>query len=76
MALNFQQVFNKIKQIGMGARARQESLDGLREHARHLLDVWADKTAELRDKVERARQADSNIRCARPLDERLDASTP
>ena len=76
MALNFQQVFDKIKQIGMGARARQESLDALREHARQLLDSWADKTAELRDKVERARQADSNIRCALPLDERLDASTP
>jgi len=76
MALNFQQVFDKIKQIGMGARARQESLNALRKHARNLLDSWADKTAELRDKVERARQADSNIRCALPLDERLDASTP
>jgi len=76
MALNFQQVFNKIKQIGMGARSRQESLEALRKQARDLLDSWAEKTAELRDKVERARQADSNIRCARPLDERLDASTP
>jgi hypothetical protein len=76
MALNFQQVFDKIKQIGMGAQARQESLEALRERARVLLDFWADKTVELRDKVERARQADSNIRCARPLDERLDASTP
>ncbi len=76
MALNFQQVFDKIKQIGMGARARQESLDALREHARHLLDSWADKTAELRDKVDRAHQADTNLRCALPLDERLDASHP
>lgn len=76
MALNFQQVFDKIKQIGMGAQARQESLDSLRKDARNLLDSWADKTAELRDKVERARQSDANIRCARPLDERLDASTP
>jgi hypothetical protein len=75
MALNFLQVFDKIKQIGMGARARQESLDVTREKARRLLEAWAGKGAELRDKVERARQADSNIRCARPLDERLDAST-
>ncbi len=74
MALNFQQVFDKIKQIGMGARARQESLDALRQHARHLLDSWADKTAELRDKVERARQADSNLRCAIPLAGPLDAA--
>src|SRR5450759_2991761 len=76
MALNFQQVFDKIKQIGMGVRARQESLEALREQARHLLDSWADKTPELRDKVERARQADPNLRCALPLAERLDASTP
>jgi hypothetical protein len=76
MALNFQQVVDKIKQIGMGAQAHQESLDGLRERARHLLGFWADKTSELRDKVERARQADPNIRCARPLDENLDAFTP
>jgi hypothetical protein len=76
MALNFQQVFDKIKQIGMGAKARQESLEALRIQARALLDSWADKGAELRDKVERARQADSNLRCALPLDERLDASTP
>jgi len=76
MALNFQQVFDKIKQIGMGATARQESLDALHIQARRLLDSWADKGAELRDKLERARQADSNLRCALPLVERLDASTP
>ncbi len=35
-----------------------------------------DKTAELRDKVERAQLTDSNIRCALPLDECLDSSTP
>jgi len=76
MALNFQQVLDKIKVIGKGARANQASLDALRERARHLLEAWADKTPELRDKVERARQADPNLRCALPLEERLDASTP
>jgi hypothetical protein len=76
MALNFQQVLEKIKQIGMGAQKRQESLDVSRETARSLLAAWADKTAELRDKVERARQADTNLRCALPLNEHLDASSP
>jgi len=37
MALNFQQVFEKIREIGLGARARQETLDGLRKKARTLL---------------------------------------
>jgi hypothetical protein len=76
MALNFQQVLDKIRAIGAGALARQESLDVSREKARRLLEAWADKATELRDKVERARHADSNLRCALPLDERLDASTP
>ena len=76
MALNFQQVVDRIKQIGMGAKARQESLDTLRADAYARLNAWADKAQELRDKVERARQVDSSLRCALPLDERLDAATP
>lgn len=76
MALNFLQVFDKIKQIGMGARARQDSLDVLRQRALNLLHLWTDKTAELHDKVEHAHLANSNIRCALPLDECLDLSTP
>jgi hypothetical protein len=76
MALNYRQVLERIKQIGLGAMARQQSLDGLRERARQLLTSWADKGAELRDKLDRARQADSTIRCAIPLEEHLDASLP
>jgi hypothetical protein len=77
MALNFQQLFEKIREIGLGARTRQEAQDNLRKQARDLLDAWADKSAELRDKLERARQADPSLRCAIPLDEeRLDAVFP
>ena len=77
MALNFQQLFEKIREIGLGARTRQEAQDNLRKQARDLLDAWADKSAELRDKLERARQADPSLRCAIPLDEeRLDAAFP
>ena len=49
MALNFQQVFEKIREIGLGARARQETQEGLRLKARALLADWADKNLELRD---------------------------
>jgi hypothetical protein len=76
MALNFQQVFEKIRQIGLGARARQETQEALRKHARSLLDDWADKAAELNAKLERARRADPSLRCAIPLDERLDVHFP
>ena len=74
MAINFQQVFDKIKQIGMGTQARQESLADKNKRARDLLDSWADKTPKLREKVERARQSDVNVRCAIPRDEHLNAS--
>jgi hypothetical protein len=76
MSLNLQQVFDRIKQIGMGVQARQESLAISREKAHRLLEEWSPKGAQLGDKVERARQADSSLRCALPLDERLDTSTP
>ncbi len=77
MALNFMQVLDKVKQIGLGARAHQESLDDRREQARLLLTSWADKTTELNEKVERARRVDPGIRCALPPDGvRLDAGIP
>lgn len=76
MSLNFQQVFERIREIGLGAGARQEAQDALRKHALSLLTAWADKAAELNRKLERARQADPSLRCAIPLTERLDASTP
>jgi hypothetical protein len=76
MALNFQQVFDKIREIGNRAKAHQENLEALRRHARDLLESWSEEAAQLRDKVERARQADPSLRCAIPLDERLGASYP
>ena len=76
MALDFQQVYDKIKQIGVGARERQESLDKQRSRARDLLSFYADRVDELQAKVERARQHEPNLRCALPLAGRLDASYP
>jgi hypothetical protein len=75
MALNFQQVFDRIREIGSGARARRETLEKLRQQALSLLDSWADKTGQLRDKIERARQADASLRCAIPLAEPLNFHT-
>jgi hypothetical protein len=76
MALNFQQVFERLREIGLGARARQETQNALRKRARSLFEDWADKPEELNAKLERARQADPSLRCAIPLAERLDTSTP
>ncbi len=72
MALNFQQVFEKIREIGVGARLRRENLEKLRLKARSLLEARAKDLAELHAKVERARQVDPSLRCALPLSEPLD----
>jgi hypothetical protein len=74
MALNFQQVFEKIREIGLGASARRENLERLRKQAAGLLEAWADKADELNDKLERARQSDPSLRSAIPLVEPLDAA--
>ena len=76
MALDFQQVYDKIKQIGAGARERRESLDKQRDRARQLLDFYADRVDELQAKLERARQHDPNLRCALPLTGRAEHSLP
>lgn len=76
MSLNFQQVYERIREIGAAAGPRQRQLDGLRQRALGLLKYYADKAAELGEKVDRARQADASLRCAIPLDGRLDASYP
>lgn len=76
MALNFQQVVEKIRLIGASVRTRQEALAALRSNARSLLESWAHQTVELNAKVERARQVDPGLRCAIPLEEPLDAWRP
>ncbi|MGD0611191.1 MAG: DNA double-strand break repair nuclease NurA [Anaerolineales bacterium] len=76
MALNFQQVVEKIRLIGASVQTRQAAQAALRAQARSLLESWANKTAELGAKVERACQIDPGLRCAMPLDEPLDAAQP
>jgi len=76
MALNFQQVVEKIRRIGASVQARQQVVAALRSDARSRLESWAHKPAELGGKVERARQIDPGLRCAIPLDEALDTSWP
>jgi hypothetical protein len=71
MVLNFEQVLEKIKEIGSREKGRQKNVEGLQEKARQLLEAWSGKNEELREKVEHARRMDPNIRCAFPLEEDL-----
>lgn len=76
MAVNFQQVYEKIREIGQTATARQQRLQELRQRALALLQCHAEQSERLRAKIERAQTFDPNLRCALPLGERLDAWRP
>ena len=76
MAIDFQQIYERIKEIGKSAQERKETLDNLRQHARNLFNEYADNVDGLRQKVDTALLQDANIRCAYPLDESLDTHVP
>jgi hypothetical protein len=76
MAIDFQQVYQKIKEIGATVQQRKKTLEERRITALRLFYNNADKLDELRWKVESAKAADPNIRCALPLNERLDFHAP
>ena len=76
MAIDFQQIYEKIQLIGKGARERRERIENLRVHARHLLEQNSNELDYLRGIVERAKEADPNIRCAVPLYESLASHVP
>lgn len=74
MPIDYQQVYEKIQEIGKGARERKKTLDERRAKARELLGVYASQLDVLRAKVDSAKAVDANLRCAYPLDENLSAS--
>jgi hypothetical protein len=73
MAIDFQQITQSIQEIGKGALERRKTVDKRREEARGTLNHFANELDLLRTKVDIAKAADSNIRCARPLNEALDS---
>jgi hypothetical protein len=76
MAIDFQQIYTKIKEIGAGARERKKTLEERRARARDLLAAYASELDALRAVVEAAKRADPNLRCALPLDETLASPYP
>ncbi|HEY2982009.1 MAG TPA: DNA double-strand break repair nuclease NurA [Anaerolineales bacterium] len=76
MPVDYQQIHHKIKEIGAGARQRRQTLDGRRKKARELLNQYAADLDSLRLKVDAAKLADPNLRCALPVNEPLDSHHP
>jgi hypothetical protein len=71
MAIDFQQVYQKIQEIGAQVQERQRTLSERQSQARRLLQENADNLDGLRYKVQKAREVDPNLRCALPLNEPL-----
>jgi hypothetical protein len=76
MPIDYQKIFTRIKEIGAGARERKKTLEERRIKARELLAAYNSELDLLRSKVDTAKLADANTRCALPLNENLASSFP
>lgn len=74
MPINYQEVYAQIQTIGAGAKERKKRKEEAQARARELLAVFDSQLDFLRSKVDSAKEADPNLRCAYPLDEPLASS--
>ena len=74
MPINYQQAAEQIHALGEKARSREVWLQELRAEARRLFEELAGELDYLRDLAVRAERLNPRLRCAVPLEERLDAA--
>jgi len=74
MPINYQQAAEQIHELGEKARSREIWLQELRDEARRLFEELAGELVYLRDLAARAERLNPRLRCAVPLEERLDAA--
>lgn len=76
MPINYQEIYTLIKEVGKGAKERRKKKEEAQELAQKLLETYSSKLDFLHSKVDSAKAADANIRCAVPLDEALGSHYP
>ncbi len=76
MPIDYQQIYTTIQEIGKGLRERRRTLEERRAKVWELLNTFSVELDLLNSLVDSARQADPNIRCARPMDGPLMSSYP
>jgi hypothetical protein len=76
MPINYQEIYTQIKEVGKGAKERRKKKEDAQELAQKLLETYSSQLDFLRSKVDSAKAADANFRCAVPLDEELASSHP
>ncbi len=67
MPVNYQDLYTRIKAIGAGAKERRKKKEDAQAQARDLLAYFDARLDLLRAKVDSAKTADANIRCASRL---------
>ncbi len=76
MPVNYQDLYERIQEIGRQARQQRQTLAERRAQARALLQTYATELETLRQIVADVVQIDPTMRCALPLDEPLTATHP
>jgi len=76
MPINYQEIYTQIKEVGQGAKERRKKKEEAQELAQKLLEAYSSELDFLRSKVDSAKAADANVRCAVPLDETLASHYP
>ena len=76
MPINYQEIYSQIKEVGKGAKERKQKKEDAQKLAQELLERHSSDLDFLRSKVDSAKTADANIRCAVPLDEALGSHYP
>jgi hypothetical protein len=74
MAIDYQQVIKKIREIAVIAKQNDGLIIARCGHAIKLLEANANQFETLQRKVEQAYEYDPNLRCALPVNETLNAS--
>lgn len=76
MPIDYQQIYTRIQEIGAGAKEKEKRKEEARELAQNLLASFNSELEVLRSKVDSAKAADPNIRCAVPINEVLASHYP
>lgn len=74
MPINYQEIHSQIRAIGAGAQERRKRKEEAQAQAREALAAFNTQLDYLRSKVDSAKEADPNLRCAYPLEEALASS--
>lgn len=76
MALDFQQVYEKVRDLGERFFVRSEQVQAARDEAKRLFARYSEDEAGVREKVRQVVRIDSNLRCAVPFKETMNARFP